>query len=138
MNKIKNINLELLVGRIYTAFPSVRLGNLKEELARATDDLERVGVLLEMRDIKISDFEPDGLTADVLDKHILVSFDGLNDSLKEDIYKEIRYQPLLCTPYGLFGNKSNPTIEIDGRVIDLYPIDSGSVDFQALASWICG
>ncbi len=129
VNKIKDINLELLVARIYTNLPSVRLGNLKEELARAADDSERVGVLLKMRDIKISDFEPD-LTEDVLDEHMRVLFDGLHDSLKKTIYKEIRLRGLLSTPYGSFDNKIDPTIEIDGRVISLLSFNSGSVIFR--------
>ncbi len=120
VNKIKKVNLELLVARIYTNLPSVRLGNLKEELARATNDLERVEVFLEIQGIETSDFEPD-LTEDVLDEHVRVLFDGLHDSLKKTLYKEIRFRGLL---------RMNPTIEIDGRKICLKPLDSGSVIFR--------
>ncbi len=129
VNKIKNVNLELLVARIYTNLPSVRLGNLKEELARATDDLERIGALLDIQGIETSDFEPD-LTKDVLDEHVRVLFDGFHDSLKETLYKEIRLRGLLSTPYGSFGNEMNPAIEIDGRKIYLKPLNSGSVIFR--------
>ncbi len=83
---------------LYKYLPSVILGDLEAAFFKATDDRKRLAVLEEMQNIEISDFEPE-LTADILDKHILILFDRLNDSLKDDIYTETRLQALALSSY---------------------------------------
>ncbi len=128
---LQGINLESVIDDLYERLPSVKLGHLEVELSRATDDYNQLECLAKILGIKISDLEPE-LTEDVLDKHMLVSFDRLNNALKETIYTEIRKQTLISLPEAPHGSQPYSSITIDGREIDLKPLDSGSVIFRHL------
>ncbi len=126
---LQGINLESVIDDLYECLPSVRFGHMEAELVRATNDVEQLRLLVNMQNIEISDLEPE-LTTDILDKYLRVLFDGLDDAFKETIYTEIRHQALVSLPYAPHGSQLYSSIKIDGRMINLNPLDSGSVIFR--------
>ncbi len=116
-----------MIDAIAHGLPSSQLTLLEEELSNAITDETRVELLWKMMRITPSNLDLQ-ITTDVLNTRVLLAFDGFRNSLKEDIYVQVRAAFRAHSP------RDECHVEIGGIVVS---IDHANFPVWALRSEPC-